>query len=608
MRTLAALSSIVVSLLVGCTKPTTVNQAAQRGALETQLPASVKARLQPKIAWGACWATWRFGRTPTLSTPHQGGEPLIPIEFPTRVVVDNESDGSPDLVVRYQYDARGNITSQEIDEGADGLLDQRVVLTRDDNGAITRARREDLFPFARSDDQAFSFNPYGYLVATDDFYKKRTFAGNQVSPVVVSADGRTVKLGALAFTRDAAGEVVEARNATLDRTQTFSPADGLTTTRARTSVGNRATTFDREGRMVEDTMTWDGGQHGRRTTYRYMDAAVEIEQSELPAGACAVRWSVMRDARGELVSATRDDRCDGTVDRNVQSTVDAAGRLTSARYQDRSVTLTYQGDLVHSARFTHGPTYDETIGYEYDAAGRLVKQQRPKETSRWQYDAHGRVTSASTESMDGAGNPVSRTIRYEYGAPPLDLTGAPRCGGDRSVAGLVMASELELPALDERPPVLFEDDMALNLPSLHALSSPGGFASAALREREAAIRRALDKAQWTAVRYELVDAGRAEGTPAGPVAKRGEHQCAGSQPYFARDQRGEYFELQIEKRCKRVSTSPSVDPLACHWGTPPPEYDVVLHVPPGTTAAQPRKLVIELASCVNYTGQRPPVP
>jgi hypothetical protein len=91
------------------------------------------------------------------------------------------------------------------------------------------------------------------------------------------------------------------------------------------------------------------------------------------------------------------------------------------------------------------------------------------------------------------------------------------------------------------------------------------------------------------------------------VVQRGVNACAGSAPYFARDKHG-YFELQIEKRCKTRSTSPEVDPLTCQWGTPPPEYDVVLHVPRNASGSRPRKLVIDLPSCVTYTGIPKPVP
>lgn len=603
------LSALVCITVTGCGRRAPVQQTARRQALETALPASVKALLQPKITWGGCWSRWRFGRGPVLVTAHNAGEPTVPVEFPTTVAIDDGSDGATDLVLRYQYDARGNVTSFETDEGADGLDEERVTLERDDNGAITKATRNAKFPFARRDVQSFTFNPYGYLVATDDFYKQRSFAANEVAPVSISPDGTRISVGALAFTRNAAGDVTEVRNERLGLVQTFSGTTRHMT--AKTSTGSREIDLDPDGRLVTEVLQWSGG--GRRTSYRYDSAGpgaeIEIEQSELPADRCTARWRVTRDARGELVAVSKDDACNGSLDLTIDAKLDAAGRLMFAKYNDRTVTVSYKDDLVESARFTYGPTYDETIKYEYDATGRLLAQRRSTETLRWTYDRYGRVVTATMTSQ-GASVPSARTITYTYASAPLDLAAAPACVGDRNISSLVMASELDMPALDANVPALFDDNVALNLPSVRPLVPPARFEPLPLRELRTAIRAALAREGWTAVRYELVenrDGENGEGKRAGPVAKRGVHECAGTLPYYARDN-GAYFELEIEKRCKTTSTSPEYDPLSCQWGTRPPEFDLVLHVPSRTSSAKPRKLVVDLPNCVTYTGAPPRVP
>lgn len=115
-----------------------------------------------------------------LQTPSSvGGQVSIP--FPTTVLIDEGSDGIPDLRLRYQYDGRGNVLARETDTGVDGLVDQRVLVRRDDNGAIVHVTQQDLFPIARNDDQSFTYNPYGYLTAADDLDKKRTFPDNRSS-------------------------------------------------------------------------------------------------------------------------------------------------------------------------------------------------------------------------------------------------------------------------------------------------------------------------------------------------------------------------------------------------------------------------------------------
>lgn len=165
-----------------------------------------------------------------------------------------------------------------------------------------------------------------------------------------------------------------------------------------------------------------------------------------------------------------------------------------------------------------------------------------------------------------------------------------------------MASELGLPPLATEVPSLFQEDMASNLPSFESFVVPERAAKNGTRDLEVAIRRALDRAGWIAVRFALVESETA-GRRGGPAAERDITECAAASRYFARDRGGAYFELEIEQRCKSTSTSTSRDPRDCGGGEPPPEYDLVLHLPEGARAGRRRKLVVDRDTCVTYTGR-----
>ena len=275
---------------------------------------------------------------------------------------------------RFAYDANGNVTS---------LVDP---LGRESRYAYDGLNRLASSTDAAGNVQRLAYDAAGDLLSTTDELGRVTryaYDGLDRQTAVIDSLGAAYRMtydaaGDLATEVDALGKVTSYQyDASGRRTSTTDPLGGVT-----------RYDYDAIGNTIKVT-----DPSGNATTFAY--DALEREVSETNASGATRTHGY--DASGNQVAAT--DR-DGRARR---FTFDPVGRQTS------EVWLDAQGNPVR------------TIGYTYDAAGRMTDASDPNSAVHYAFDANGRVASSSNQgapgaptvvlsySFDAAGNVVGRT-------------------------------------------------------------------------------------------------------------------------------------------------------------------------------------------------------
>ncbi|GEB52094.1 RHS repeat-associated core domain-containing protein [Streptomyces cacaoi] len=352
-----------------------------------------------------------------------------------RVVAVDQPDAG---TTAFTYDAAGNRTAVRTPQGtSSATYDERgnPVSVTAPGGATTT------FAYDAADRLTGRTDPsgahWGIAYGTAHRTLTRTGPDGARSTEIRDADGRTTAtIDALGrrteYRHDADGHVREVVDPEGGRTRFV--RDGLGRAVARTTPAGLTTRFEyRDGRLVAVT-----DPRGWITRYRY-DRNGRRTRVITPSGATTCyaynkRGALTRvtDPRGGVTTYSYDARG------NLTKVVDAKGVATTYAYdragrrvsvtdplgrttrrafdaQGRLASVTSPaGDTVHFAYDEAGllvrrwTDEGDEVGYTYDHAGRRTAMRDSSGTTRYAYDAYGRLTSVTW--------PSDATYRWEYDA------------------------------------------------------------------------------------------------------------------------------------------------------------------------------------------------
>ncbi|MCX4824685.1 DUF6531 domain-containing protein [Streptomyces sp. NBC_01142] len=219
----------------------------------------------------------------------------------------------------------------------------------------------------------------------------------------------TDPLGAVTrFERDAFGRPVTITDPLGGTTRlTWSPEDKVLR-RVAPDGGEETWTYDGEGNCTRHTDAAGGttqfeythfdlmaartGPDGARYEFAH-DTELRLTEVTNPQG---LSWSYVYDAVGDLVCETDFD------DRALSYAYDPTGRL-AARTNAAGETIRFERDA--QGRVLRKDAAGALTTYAYDPAGRLVGANGPDSTATWEHDVLGRVVA---ETVDG------RTLSHRY--------------------------------------------------------------------------------------------------------------------------------------------------------------------------------------------------
>jgi YD repeat-containing protein len=314
-------------------------------------------------------------------------------------------DKTKTTLVDYTYDYRGNLSRSKaygsVDAAGAGVLDAATVITD------------------------YVYSSYGELLQT----------------IATRGAGRTTKTTLVSTVYDGMGRITSQVDASGTRTITYT---GTSRTVSTTNTAGQTVTqtFDAAGRLLSISQT--AASVATRATQYVYDAMGRLTMVQDATG---VRTYTFYDEAGR-VSAQVDGT--GAV---IEYVYNAAGQRTQEKRYATLVTTSswYNGTaviktLVSEIRPATIAT-DRTIGYAYDAAGRLststdaigtvttytydgrgqlVQEQTGDRTSRYFYDASGRQVAVLdgegflTEKVYDAGGRLLQTIRYGAATTPAN--------------------------------------------------------------------------------------------------------------------------------------------------------------------------------------------
>ncbi|WP_237225336.1 DUF6531 domain-containing protein, partial [Rothia nasisuis] len=339
------------------------------------------------------------------------GSASIQTDMYGRPVKREGLDGSAELI---SYDAAGNPVE---------LVDGEGALTRYEYDAAGK-----LVALIFPDDSRIE---YGYDAAGRPETLRDAAGG--VTRLVYDADSRVVgKVGPTGeestYEYDACGRLVLAREPGRGIARYGYDACGRVVFAQDGAMGTRRFAYDAAGQLVQ-AINGLGG----RTHYEY-DVRGRLVRITDPAGAVTRRTYTqlnqvdsVTDALGRVTRATYDAagrqlRQTDPSGSTSTWTYDAAGRETSLSVDGRlvsSVERDLGGRSVRIRDFSCGEQVDHEL--VYDRVGRLLSRSRGDQSTRWSYDAAGKVLSR-TDAVGG-------TVSYAYDAAGRLVRASDSAGG-----------------------------------------------------------------------------------------------------------------------------------------------------------------------------------
>jgi len=260
----------------------------------------------------------------------------------------------------YAYDAAGGLTS------VTQPLIGTATYTRNALGRLTRIR--DLrgqswdFGYSAMGRRTSGTDPLGnrwtYAYDTRGRLQKTTYPGGTTATLTYDAAGHVTRIAysggpTLDFTYDDAGRLLTAGDLKL----TYDARGDIT--KSQDGTASFGATYDNGRRLA--TATYDGQT---TVTYAYDSRNLLTRVSDSLSGA----WMEFRyDADGRLVEARRSNNVTTTYTYN---NVGRLTRLQDGMHGDQQYTLNAEGEVKQAAM--NVPLGPATVGYAYDAAGRLT--------------------------------------------------------------------------------------------------------------------------------------------------------------------------------------------------------------------------------------------